>query len=695
LSAPLPLDAPVQRLAGVGPRMQQRLERLGIRRVADLLFHLPFRYDDRTKICPIGALRDGETALIEAEVELAQVRFGRRRSLMCRVSDGSGALLLRFFHFNRFQQSMLEKGARLRCWGQVRRGPAQFEMIHPEFRKMSGADQDELPGTLTPIYPATEGVSQLTFRRLLDQALEALRREPQGLPELLPADLLRELHLPALHVALQYVHNPPVNADTGALIAGRHPSQRRLAFEELLAHNVSLRALRGAMRRRHAPVLGLREDTTRNFLAGLPFALTAAQRRVLDEVLDDLGKPLPMMRLVQGDVGSGKTVVAACAALVCAAAGWQAAFMAPTDLLAEQHYRNLARWLGEPAGLLLLSGRQKGTARRALLERLREPLPLIAVGTHALFQQQVRFGRLGLVIIDEQHRFGVQQRLALLDKGGVGGAECPHQLIMTATPIPRTLALTVFADLDLSIVDELPPGRKPVRTTVLSNERRAEVIGRIRDVCGAGRQVYWVCPLIEESESLQCRAATEAHAGLCAALPELRVGLLHGRVRAAERDAIMDSFKTGGLDVLVATTVIEVGVDVPNASLIVIENAERLGLSQLHQLRGRVGRGAQDSDCLMLYQPPLGETAQARLEALRRSNDGFVIAEKDLELRGPGELLGTRQTGMQNLRVANLARDAQLLPRVQQAAEYLVRNAAASVRPLVERWVAESTFGAA
>lgn len=685
----------MRQLPGVGSRIEPRLARIGITTVGDLLFHLPFRYIDRTRLVPLGALHPGQEALVQGTIELAQVRFGGRRSLLCRISDGTGALTLRFFHFNRTQQAGMERGRHLRCWGQVRRGQNSMEMIHPEYQFVSDEELEHVEQTLTPVYPATEGISQALLRKLTARAREALESDPGALQELIPQKLLEGLRLPSLRDALRLVHGPPAEADTKLLLEGRHPAQRRLAFEELLAHQVSLRRLRREVRQLRAPALDGAAGKIDEARRKLPFRLTHSQSRVLEDVLRDLRADTPTMRLIQGDVGCGKTVVAALAAVQSVASGYQAAMLAPTELLAEQHHAGLSEWLGA-AGVevCLLTGSLKGRQRSTLLPRLGGAEPLIAVGTHALFQEGVVFGRLGLVIVDEQHRFGVHQRLAMLEKGAAGSTY-PHQLIMTATPIPRTLAMTVFADLDVSIIDELPPGRTPVRTHVISSVRRVEIIGRIESACADGRQAYWVCPLIDESDALQCQAAVETRRILGEALPGRRIGLLHGRLKAAEKEREMRAFKNGTTDVLVATTVIEVGVDVPNASLMIVENAERLGLSQLHQLRGRVGRGRRDSDCVLMYQAPLGETARERLETMRLTTDGFRIAEKDLELRGPGELLGARQTGMQNLRVADLARDVRMMPQVQRAGEALLRYHPDLVDALVRRWItAESNLGA-
>ncbi len=677
------------RLRGVGPQVAERLERLGIRTVEDLLFHLPVRYEDRTRITPIGALRPGLHATVEGTVELTEVAFRGRRMLLTRISDGTGAMTLRFFHFNAQQQAMLARGARLRCYGEARPGKTTLEMVHPEYKVLGKDDLLPQAPALTPVYPATEGVQQMKLRALTDQALSWLAHGNTALEELLPPELLGK-GLPPLAEALRYVHRPPPDAPLDLLMDGSHPAQQRLAFEELLAHHLSLRRLRLAEDKSRAVPLAGGGKLAERFLAALPFKLTGAQQRVAAEIGKDIARPHPMMRLVQGDVGSGKTVVAALAALACIEAGKQAALMAPTELLAEQHCRNFSDWL-MPLGLepVWLSGRSKPAERQAAMGKLASGEAPLAIGTHALFQEEVRFKDLALVIIDEQHRFGVHQRLALREKGPGGGVH-PHQLIMTATPIPRTLAMTAYADLDVSSIDELPPSRKPVKTVALTESKRAEVVARVEQVCREGRQVYWVCPLIEESELLQAQAAEDTAAALAVALPMLKVGLLHGRLKPKERDVIMGQFKQGTLHLLVATTVVEVGVDVPNASLMIIENAERLGLSQLHQLRGRVGRGAAESSCVLLYKPPLGSGARARLAVMRETNDGFEIARKDLELRGPGELLGTRQAGEVNLRIADLLRDAPLIPEVQRTAALLLERYPERVNAIVRRWLGET-----
>jgi ATP-dependent DNA helicase RecG len=675
---------PVTALRGVGEALAARLAVLGVERVQDLLFVLPSRYEDRTRVQPIGSLVSGARAVVEGEVQLTEIVFRRRRQLLSRIADGSGFLTLRFFHFSGSQQQGLARGVRLRCFGEVRRGPLGLEMVHPEYRLIFD-DRVALEEALTPVYPATEGVSQGRLRALITQALKEL--DGEGVREWLPTTVLAPLGLPSLREALRYVHRPPVDADLDELEAGKHPAQRRLAFEELLTHQMVMRRLRESARVEPAWPLADPAGLASGFIAHLPYPLTSAQRRTLADINADLALARPMVRLVQGDVGCGKTVVAAAAAARAVGSGRQVALMAPTELLAEQHQRNLDSWF-RPLGVsvALVSGSQPARTRRSALEAIAAGEVQIAVGTHALFQEGVQFRELALVIVDEQHRFGVQQRLRLAEKGQADGRH-PHQLIMTATPIPRTLAMTAYADLDVSVIDELPPGRTPVKTVVLTETRRAEVVARIEAACRAGRQAYWVCPLIEESEELQYQAAEETAATLVEALPNFSVGLVHGRMKAKEKDATMLAFKAGRINLLVATTVIEVGVDVPNATLMVIENAERMGLAQLHQLRGRVGRGAHDSSCVLLYRAPLGALSRARLNAIRDSNDGFVIAQRDLELRGPGELLGTRQTGLARMRVADLARDADLLPRVQEAADLMLERYPDRISALTTRWI--------
>ncbi|MDZ7661732.1 ATP-dependent DNA helicase RecG [Thiohalophilus sp.] len=690
MTTPTASATELTRLKGIGPKMAERFARLGIDSVEQLLFHLPLRYEDRTRVTPLGALRAGMHTVIEGEVQLSEIKFARRRMLLVRLSDRTGFITLRFFHFNARQQENLARGKRVRAYGEVRRGGGGLEMVHPEF---SVIETDAAPAAetgLTPVYPTTEGLHQLTLRNVMQQALALLRADRLPLPELLPAGLLAADALPDLKQALLFVHQPPIETDLDELLEARHPVMQRLIIEDLLAHVLSLRQLRQRSRTHQARVLSTHGELVEQFRAALPFELTAAQQRVLAEIETDITQPVPMQRLVQGDVGSGKTVVAALAALAAVNAGYQAAIMAPTEILAEQHYHNFAAWLA-PLGIEVawLSGRAKQSERRVAGEALASGQAAVAVGTHALFQEEVQFSDLALVIIDEQHRFGVHQRLALREKGRRDDA-LPHQLIMTATPIPRTLSMAVYADLDCSVIDELPPGRQPVETVVLPDGRRDEVVARVHRACQQGNQVYWVCTLIEESEALQCQAAEETAQLLQAALPDVRVGLVHGRLKPQAKEAIMARFKGGELDLLVATTVIEVGVDVPNAGLMIIENAERLGLAQLHQLRGRVGRGGQASVCVLMYYGTLSANARERLAVMRRSNDGFEIARKDMELRGPGEVLGTRQTGLLQLKIADLQRDEALMPKVVSLSDQLLKQHPEAVQPLIQRWVGQA-----
>lgn len=679
----------VTTLKGVGPQIAERLQKIGISTIQDLLFHLPFRYQDRTHIVPIGTLRPGDHAVIEGTIELADVVYGRRRSLLCYISDGTGRLALRFFYFNAAQQRQLsQRGVRLRCYGEVRFGKAGLEMIHPEYRFCHEAMPVE--ESLTPIYSATEGLQQTSLRKLTGQALQILQKNPANLQEYLPPEILQQFQLPDLSQALQFVHRPPSDAEQKLLETGIHPAQQRLAFEELLACQLSFIFLRQQTKQLKAFAFKQEEKLSQQFLANLPFKLTSAQSRVLQEITNDLMQPSPMLRLVQGDVGSGKTVVAMLSALFAIENGFQVAVMAPTEILAEQHFHNFQHWFS----LLHLktasiTSKLKGKLRAEILTDIAAGDIHLIVGTHALFQEEVKFSKLALVIIDEQHRFGVLQRLALREKG-IQKDIYPHQLIMTATPIPRTLAMTAYADLDCSTIDELPPGRSPVITIAIPNQRRHEVIQRVRENCLAGKQAYWVCTLIEESEMLQCQAAEDTFQQLIAALPELRLGLIHGRLKAQEKETIMQAFKNNKIDLLIATTVIEVGVDVPNASLMIIENPERLGLAQLHQLRGRVGRGALQSHCVLLYQTPLSFQAKQRLAIMRDSQDGFVIAQKDLELRGPGEVLGTKQTGIMQMKIADLVRDQNLVVKAQQAANLIMQQYPERINLFIDRWLRNS-----
>ncbi|WP_024560802.1 ATP-dependent DNA helicase RecG [Franconibacter pulveris 601] len=682
------LDAvPLSSLTGVGASQSAKLAKLGLHTVQDLLFHFPLRYEDRTQLSTISDLLPGVYATVEAEVLNCNIVFGRKRMMVCQLSDGTGVLTLRFFNFNAGMKNNLAHGRRVLAYGEVKRGQYGAEMIHPEYRVQGDLETTELQETLTPVYPTTEGVRQATLRKLTDQALEVLDTCPVA--ELLPVELSQGLM--SLPEAIRTLHRPPPSLQLTDLESGKHPAQRRLILEELLAHNLSMLALRAGAQRYRALPLDAKDKLKTQFLRSLPFTPTAAQNRVVAEIESDLALDIPMMRLVQGDVGSGKTLVAALAALRAISHGQQVAMMAPTELLAEQHANNFRNWFA-PLGIDVgwLAGKQKGKARLAQQEAIANGQVPMVVGTHAIFQEQVQFKNLALVIIDEQHRFGVHQRLALWEKGQQQGFH-PHQLIMTATPIPRTLAMTAYADLDTSVIDELPPGRTPVTTVAIPDTRRGDIIDRVRHACTQeGRQAYWVCTLIEESELLEAQAAEATWEELKTSLPELKVALVHGRMKPQEKQAVMLSFKQGDVDLLVATTVIEVGVDVPNASLMIIENPERLGLAQLHQLRGRVGRGAVASHCVLLYKAPLSKTAQVRLQVLRDSNDGFVIAQKDLEIRGPGELLGTRQTGNAEFKVADLLRDQAFIPEVQRIARHIHEYFPEQAAALIERWMPET-----
>ena len=682
------LSSPLTALRGVGPALAEKLQRLNLRRVEDLLFLLPNRYEDRTTLHKIGTLKPGMRGLVSGEVLLAETVYRGRRSLLVRIGDGSGRITLRFFYFSRQQQAQFQAGAVVSAYGDVRAGAAGFEMVHPEYRVLKPQQDVVVSDTLTPIYPMTEGVQQGRLRNLVGQALEMMRKAPPD--ELLPKSMREKYGMPSLAEALVFLHQPPPELNLAEIDAGKHPCQLRLSFEELLAHYMSLRNLRNLARKENAPALAEGDDSVARFISSLPFELTGAQRRVITEITADLKSPHPMMRLIQGDVGSGKTVVAAAACLRTMACGVQAAVMAPTELLAEQHWQNFNDWFRDAGHeLAWLSGSQRQSERRASLAAIESGTASLIIGTHALFQEGVTFRKLALVVIDEQHRFGVHQRMALRDKG-VGDGEHPHQLVMTATPIPRTLAMAAYADLDVSIIDELPPGRQAVQTVAMPDTRRAEVVERVRTACQGGHQAYWVCPLIGESDVLDYEAAEASFNMLQETLVPLQVGLVHGKMKANAKNKIMRAFKSGDIHVLVATTVIEVGVDVPNASLMIIENAERMGLSQLHQLRGRVGRGAAQSHCVMLYRQPLGQMARSRLAVLRDTNDGFLVAQRDLELRGPGELLGTRQTGLPEYRIADLVRDAELMPRIQASAEQMQRDNPAAGQAIIRRWLGDA-----
>ncbi|QUY36967.1 ATP-dependent DNA helicase RecG [Acinetobacter junii] len=672
----------VQQLQGVGAAAASLLEKLHIFSTDDLLFHLPRDYEDRSTIIPMNQLVVGRSYLLEGEVKSIDFPPGKKKSFAALLQDDFGKVTLRFYHIYKGLTDRIKPGARLRIFGEVRVGARGLELYHPEIQVIQ--QHTALPKTqLTAIYPSTEGLTQPKLREYVRQALE---HHSDALPELLPAKYSNGYELKE---ALHYIHEPPIDANMVQLNQGSHPAQQRLIFEELVAHQISLLTRRAYIRQIAAPRFSSSKVLAKSLLDALPFQMTNAQKRVSKEILHDLKQDQPMLRLVQGDVGAGKTLVAAVAACHALEAEWQVALMAPTEILAEQHYLNFKRWF-EPLGIKVawLSGKQKGKARTLAEQEIKEGHSQLVVGTHALFQDNVEFSKLGLVIIDEQHRFGVDQRLALRNKGV--DQFTPHQLVMTATPIPRTLAMSAYGDLDTSIIDELPPGRTPIQTVTIPLDRREEVLQRIASNCREGKQAYWVCTLVEQSETLDAQAAEATFQEIKERFSDLNVGLVHGKMKADEKQAVMQSFKDNQSQLLIATTVIEVGVDVPNASIMVIENAERLGLSQLHQLRGRVGRGATASFCALLYKTPLSQNGQERLSILRESNDGFVIAEKDLEIRGPGELLGTKQTGDMGFRVARLERDDHLLTQAHYVAEQLLKDYPQHAEGLLKRWLPEA-----
>ncbi|MCL9675171.1 MULTISPECIES: ATP-dependent DNA helicase RecG [Acinetobacter] len=672
----------VHHLQGVGAAAASLLEKLHLFNTDDLLFHLPRDYEDRSTVIAMNQLMVGRTYLLEGWVKSVDFPPGKRKSVAALVQDDFGKVTLRFYYLYKGLTDKLTPGNRLRIFGEVRVGARGLELYHPEIQVIR--EHTPLPKTqLTAIYPSTEGLTQTKLRDYIKQALAQFSDQ---LPELLPEKFTNGY---ALKEALHYIHEPPLNANMQQLAQGSHPAQQRLIFEELVAHQVSLLTRRAYIRQIAAPPFAYSQVLAKALLAQLPFHMTQAQKRVSHEIAKDLQRPEPMLRLVQGDVGAGKTLVAAVAACHALEAEWQVALMAPTEILAEQHYLNFKRWF-EPLNIQVawLSGKQKGKARAHAEQLIQTGQAQLVVGTHALFQDNVEFAKLGLVIIDEQHRFGVDQRLALRNKGV--DHLTPHQLVMTATPIPRTLAMSAYGDLDTSVIDELPPGRTPIQTVTIPLDRREEVLNRIANNCKDGKQAYWVCTLVEQSETLDAQAAQATYEEILSRFPELKVGLVHGKMKADEKQAVMAAFKANELQLLIATTVIEVGVDVPNASIMVIENAERLGLSQLHQLRGRVGRGAQASFCVLLYKHPLSQNGQERLSILRESNDGFVIAEKDLELRGPGELLGTKQTGDMNFRVAKLERDDHLLTQAHYVAGQMLSDYPEQADALLRRWLPEA-----
>lgn len=657
------------------------MHKLGIHDVQGLLLHLPLRYIDETRITTIRDLRLGDQAQVEGEIVHAEVQYKPRKALICRLQDASGVLTLRFLNFYPSQINALREGAQIRALGEVRHGFFGYEMVHPQFRVVR--ESTPVQENLTPVYPTTAGMSQATLRKWIAWALEN-----GDLGETLPAGVYKQRYLPSFRQALLALHHPTPEANLTALSERTTAEWQRLAFDELLAQQLSMRQHYARRKVQGAPVFKPSATLVAGLLGSLPFSLTNAQKKVAKEISVDLSQPYPMQRLLQGDVGSGKTIVATIAALQAIENGYQVAIMAPTEILAEQHYKKMQHWL-QPLGVEIawLSGSQPKKERTASLEHIASGTAKLAVGTHALFQEHVQFANLGLVIVDEQHRFGVQQRLSLRQKGQTDKTSAPHQLMMSATPIPRTLSMSYFADLDVSVIDELPPGRSPISTKLVADTRREEVLARVREACAQGKQAYWVCPLIEESEALQLQTAMDTYTDMQAAFPDLKVGLVHGRMKPAEKQAVMLAFIQGEIQLLVATTVIEVGVDVPNASLMVIEHAERMGLSQLHQLRGRVGRGSAKSVCILLYQNPLSETARARLKIIYESTDGFEIAQADLHLRGPGEFLGVRQSGAPMLKIADLERDAELLEQAQALAEKLLSQYPEAVEKHLVRWL--------
>jgi ATP-dependent DNA helicase RecG len=677
---------PLSALNGVGIKMSERLEKLGLFSVADLLFHLPLHYQDRTRLYPIGELKDGMQVSVQGRIMSCNVQMGKRRILKCQIGDETGTVMLNFFHFNASQKNSFKEGQLIKCFGEFKRGYQGFEITHPEYTLIQQRESTQAEEKLTPVYPMTEGLKQNSLRKLAMQAVDMLKKN--SIDELLPTHLLS--HPISLQDALFYLHQPPPDANIAQLENKTHPAQQRLIIEELIAQQLSMLAMRANAQSQDAIALDGKGSLQKQLLENLGFEPTNAQNRVAKEIQADLQQAHPMMRLVQGDVGSGKTLVAALAALSVIEAGYQVALMAPTELLAEQHLINFQKWfesLGIRVGML--SGKLKAKEKRSQTENIQLGLSKMVIGTHALFSDNVIFNNLALIIVDEQHRFGVHQRLALREKGLSTGF-APHQLTMTATPIPRTLAMTAYADLKVSVIDELPPGRTPVQTVALPDTRRADIIQRVYQSCkNEGRQVYWVCTLIEESEVLECQAAEDTADNLQLSLPDLHIGLVHGRMKADEKQYVMNAFKSGELDLLVATTVIEVGVDVPNASLMIIENPERLGLSQLHQLRGRVGRGSVASHCVLLYKNPLSFTAKKRLQILRESNDGFYISEQDLLIRGPGEVLGTKQTGVAQFKIADLLRDQSLVPTSLQLAQQIIVAQPDLIPALTTRWLGE------
>ena len=681
---------PLIQLSGIGNNLEKRFHALGIDTVQDLLLHFPMRYEDRSSTCAINQAAIGEHTTIEGRIIKTEVVFRRKQMLLCYIQDETGMAVLRFMHFNAGIKASLAVGSWVSAYGEIKSGKTYREIIHPQYKVHSNRDSQSLHADATqerytPIYPTTHGLTQNVIRKLIQAALLLLKRNPPQ--EVLPQPLASQF-LPALE-SLNIIHNPPIDTDINQLTNGEHPAIKRFIFEELLSYHLSMLLLKTDNQKQQAYPMHITRQLINPFLASLPFSPTQAQQRVVHDIYQDMAKPVPMMRLIQGDVGSGKTLVAALAALNAIENGQQVVLMAPTEILAEQHYHNFKQWF-TPLGINVdwLSGRLTAKNKKQRYEGIKSGEITLLIGTHAVFIDKVEFAKLGLVIIDEQHRFGVNQRLTLWQKG-IKQAIHPHQLIMTATPIPRTLAMTIYADLDVSIIDKLPPGRTPVTTVVIPNSRRDEIIEKVSQACLDNRQVYWVCTLVEESETLDAQAAEQLLEELQQKLPHLSIALVHGKMKSDEKQSVMQKFKEGQIQLLVATTVIEVGVDVPNASLMIIENAERLGLAQLHQLRGRVGRGSAVSHCILMYQAPLSKVARERMEVMRQSNDGFVIAQKDLEIRGSGEILGTRQMGVANFKVVDLMRDQHLISQVQNYAQNIQQHHPQQAKALIDCWLPE------
>jgi len=678
------LSPAVTTLKGVGPHLNKKLSKMGIRKVEDILFHFPIRYQDRTMLCPIGEAKFGRHVLVHGEILVSSLKLGRRSSLITIISDGTGRLTLRQFHYNRSQRRSLQRGMWLQCFGELRSGPSGPELVHPEYQIISGRGGVQLDATLTPIYPTTKGLGQKMWRKLTDEVLSKYDTQTR---ELLPESLVKVNNFLTIKESLQIIHRPPTETDIAALSNRTHPAQLRLAFEELLAHHLAMTRRRQLRDSQKAPEIPIGKNFWPKLEKRLDFTLTQAQSKTIQEIFSGLSQNSPSLRLVQGDVGCGKTIVAVAAALAAVEVGLQVAIMAPTEILAAQHFQTFSSWLkGFNLKTVWLTSKLGGKEKKEVYDFLVNGKAQIVIGTHALFQEDVQYKSLGLIIVDEQHRFGVEQRASLRDKGQSSN-QVPHQIIMTATPIPRSLAMVVYADMDISIIDEMPPGRQTAETAVMPNARRVEVQKRVREACKSGQKAYWVCPLINESEALEVEAVVQRSKTLQKELPDVRVSSLHGKTGVGEKEEIMTAFRAGTIDLLVASTVIEVGVHVPEATLMVVENAERLGLLQLHQLRGRIGRSDQRSVCIFLYQNPLTTVARNRLVAIRELKDGFMVAKKDLELRGPGEILGTRQSGIPEFRIADLFRHSEVAKLVPDIADYLQTNNPQLVDEIIDRWL--------